>query len=379
MSGQANGRPPRPIAFVWDNFGPTHVDRLEAVAAGHDGPVVGIELNKTSVTYEWDGGQGKGFAWITLPSRRPGQITLAFYLVRTIARLGPQAVFFCHYEMAAVLLAATFCRLCGVSAFVMNDSKFDDYPRQFWREFLKRLFVLPYQGAIVASLRSLHYYAHLGLDRHRIRPGYDAISVSRIRTQAQAEPASTDIAFADRHFSIVARLVPKKNISLAIRAFAIARSAGLARRLVICGSGPLLDALQEQCRDLDVEAAVEFRGFVQTAGISAVLSSTLALVLPSTEEQFGIAIAEAVALGVPVFASENCGARDTLVRTGVNGFVFEPDNAEGLARIMLILDRDERLWREFSLNSARFAEAADTPVFVDSVNALATRRGRGNG
>ncbi|RYG88867.1 MAG: glycosyltransferase [Alphaproteobacteria bacterium] len=379
MNRSMHGKPPTPIVFVWDNFGPTHIDRLEAVAASRDGPVVGVELNRTSATYEWEGGQGTGFVWTTLPSRRPGHIALAFHLARTIARVRPKAVFFCHYEMPAILVTAVVCRLCGVSAFVMNDSKFDDYTRQFWRELLKRFFVVPYQAAIVASPRSLDYYAFLGLDRSRIFPGYNAISISRIRAQSPAEPAPDGDHFAGRHFTIVARLVPKKNITLAIRAFALARAAGLSRNLVVCGSGPLLESLQTLCQDLGVAAAVEFRGFVQTAGVSAALSSTLALVLPSTEEQFGVVIAEAVALGVPVLASENCGARDTLVRSGVNGFVFEPDNADGLARMMLMLDRDEALWRELSLNSARFAAAADTPIFVESVIALADRREHKNG
>ena len=64
------------------------------------------------------------------------------------------------------------------------------------------------------------------------------------------------------------------------------------------------------------------------------LRKSLALILPSTEEQFGFVVLEALALGIPVIVSENVGARDLHVRTGVNGFIFEPDNEKGLAFFM---------------------------------------------
>jgi hypothetical protein len=83
---------------------------------------------------------------------------------------------------------------------------------------------------------------------------------------------------------------------------------------------------------------------------------------------------EAIALGVPVLVSENCGARDLLVRSGVNGYMVEPDNAEGLAYLMGLLANDEREWRRLAANAQEFRALADTAYFVAGVMELLNPR-----
>ncbi len=100
------------------------------------------------------------------------------------------------------------------------------------------------------------------------------------------------------------------------------------------------------------------------------LGSTLALILPSIEEQFGNVVIEAQAMGVPVILSENCGARDSLIRTGVNGFVVEPDNVEGMSFFMRLLGDDEAMWRTMSAASEKFVWKCDASQFAASVERL---------
>lgn len=370
-------REPRPIVFVWENFGPLHTARIEAVARSMERPVVGVEFYARSQVYDWDTPEPAGFAKITL-RRDGGTGGLLWPLLRALARVRPAAVFFSHYERPDVMLAAWVCRLFGVAAFVMNDSKFDDYPRHLWREVIKSAFYRPYQGAIAASARSRDYLRFLGVPADRIEMHFDCVPVERIRDLAGARPAPDGAPFADRHFTVVARHVPKKNIGLAVEAFALARAAGCGRRLVLCGSGPLEGALRAQVAALGIADHVEFRGFVQADEVARVLGCTLALILPSTEEQYGQVVSEAMAMGVPALVSDRCGARDELVRSLVNGFVFEPDNAAGLARMMGLLERDEALWRDMATRCAEVAAQADLPPFVESVGRLLahTRKGR---
>ncbi|MFN5211513.1 glycosyltransferase [Brevundimonas sp.] len=370
-------REPRPTVFVWENFGPLHAARAEAVALALGRRVVGIELFSRSQVYGWETPEPTGFEKITL--RRDGGTGggLLWPLLRALARIRPAAVFFCHYERPDVMLAAWVCRLFGVTTFVMNDSKFDDYPRHLWREVIKSAFYRPYHGAIAASARSRDYLRFLGVPADRIEMHYDCVPVDAIRRLAGAPPAPDGAPFSARHFTVVARHVPKKNIGLAIEAFALTRAAGSGRRLVLCGSGPLEGQLRAQAAALGIADHVEFRGFVQADEVARVLGQTLALILPSTEEQYGQVVAEAMALGVPALVSDRCGARDELVRSLVNGFVFEPDNAAGLARMMGLLDRDEALWRDMAARCAGTAAQVDLPPFVESVRRLLARTGKG--
>ncbi len=354
--------------FLWENYGPLHVDRCDAVArAMPDRPVVGIEVLSRSSEYDWVSEAGENFQKITLSSPTDYRAWSPWKIIPAILKQRPQAVFFCHYQRPEILVTAAVVRACGIATFSMNDSKFDDYPRDLWRELVKSLFFLPYQGALAGSKRSADYLRFLGVPANRIVGGYDAVSTSRIRHLAGAPPAPGGAPFADRHFTIIARLLPKKNIATVLRALAILASAGKARRLVVCGSGPLEVELKHLAKDLGLSSLVEFRGFVQTSEVCATLAQSLALVLASSEEQFGQVIPEALSLGVPVLVSDNCGARDHLVRTGVNGFIFEPDNVEGLANLMNLISSSEPMWRSMAEAALRMSEKGDVSYFVAGV------------
>ena len=210
----------------------------------------------------------------------------------------------------------------------------------------------------------------LGMRRDRIARGYDTVSVQRMQTQLN-DVRSVAVPFDQRHFTIVARLVEKKNHSLALQAYRRYFSESRnPRRLIICGSGFLENELKAEVKSLSLDQFVTFTGFIQTQEVSRVLSSTLALILPSTEEQFGQVVLEAMAIGLPVLVSEACGARDELVRTGVNGFVFEPDNPEGLAWFMSLLASDQKLWMKMADATKRFLPRCDVAGFADGVEQL---------
>lgn len=157
---------------------------------------------------------------------------------------------------------------------------------------------------------------------------------------------------------------------MALEAYAAYRADGAGgrapRALHLVGSGELEPALRQKAQELQLEE-VHFRGYLGEDEVARLLGSTLALILPSIEEQHGLVVNEALAMGVPVLLSDNCGARDLLVRSGVNGYVFEADNVSGLAHFMSLLDRDEDEWTRLSIGTRRFLPAADTQFFSSAV------------
>lgn len=343
------------IVFVWENFGPAYAERCAAVADYFRGSVrvIGIELTERSSTNDWVPEGGPTFEKVTLfRDRTFHQIPLLSFvnaLFGACLRARARHFFFCHYQKPAIFVVAWGLRLMGRRVYVMNDLKFDDFARTLWREFVKMIFYSPYHGALSGSARTTDYMRFLGVPANRIEQAYDARSVKRIRKLAGVAPAPEGTPFAERHFSVVARFVPKKNLALAIDAYRIYREkTGRPRELHLYGSGELEADLRARVEAAGLTDTVRFMGFLQTEDISRALGSTLALIHPSTEEQFGFVIYEAQAMGVPVIISENCGARDFLVRTAVNGFVLEPDNAEGFAYFMTLFSEDEALWEQMS-------------------------------
>jgi glycosyltransferase involved in cell wall biosynthesis len=114
-------------------------------------------------------------------------------------------------------------------------------------------------------------------------------------------------------------------------------------------------------------AGVEFRSWLGAEAVAKALATSLALILPSVEEQWGLVVNEALAMGVPILCSDNVGARDSLVRTAVNGYVFESDNSEGLAHLMTRVATDEQEWRRMAEAAAEFSYKGDTCQFVSGV------------
>ena len=367
------------LIFVWEQFAPYHIDRIEAVARYFAGrfAVVGIEVSASSSTYAWKPAPSSGvFERHTLfTGVQVESIPWPRKLARTLAvirRYPARAVFLCNQDQKEILSALVLLRLRGVPSYALLDAKFDDRPRHVAQEFLKPAVFRLFSGGIAGGERHVAYYRFLGLPERWLAPGYSAVSTERVRGEADTDLAPAGLAHAERDFVLVARFVAKKDIATAIRAYARFRGVRphSTRKLVLCGSGATEAALRDLAERSGVADGVVFAGFLDSAAVSRTVARALALVLPSLQEPWGLVVNEAVSLNIPVLCTENVGARDTLVRNGVNGFVVEPGNDEGLARFMGLLSDDAALWREMSLACARFAPLADAPAFAAGVAKL---------
>lgn len=362
------------IAFVCDNFGPIHLDQCatleNTLPAGRH--VIGLELFADSNVYGWGQNDTGSFTKITLAQGgerdRIGTIAMARRIVVACRRHDVGTILFAHYERPYILLAAWTLRLLGRRTLIMSDSKFDDYARHLKREVGKSLMMSPYTGGIAASMRCADYLRFLGIDERNIRLNAYAILPERIRDAAGIPPGPDGTAFADRNFLCVARLVPKKNHFMLLDAYSrYMRGTQAPRRLVLCGSGPMEAEIHAEIARLDIEQWVDLRGNLSAPEVARELANGLCLLLPSVSEQFGIVVIEAQVMGLPTILSLNCGAHDTQIDAGIEGFLIESDNPAGMAVFMEQLASDEVLWRRMSqaallrgnrAHSIEFARAA---------------------
>ncbi|HMR32550.1 MAG TPA: glycosyltransferase [Geminicoccaceae bacterium] len=366
----------RRLLFVWQHLGAYHADRLRALEAalGSRFEIVGIELASTSEKYAWGEYRGPlGFRRVTLfpgvAAERTSPWRRFRRLLGTVRELRPSAVFLCNVNEPETIALAAVCRLLRLRVFALLGAKFDDHDRGALLEAAKMPLMRLFHGGIAGGSINVAYYRFLGMPADRLHPGYETIDIERIRASAGAPPAPDGLPFADRHFTIVARLVPEKNLARAISAYARYRAmAGAgARELHLCGSGVLEPALRAQAANIE---GIRFCGFLDAQAIARELASSLCLMLPSLSEPWGLVVNEAFAMGVPVLCSDNVGARHDLVRTAVNGYVVEPGNVAGLARLMLAIAGDERHWRGLAVEARDAAPLGDVAQFVRSVSRL---------
>jgi L-malate glycosyltransferase len=360
------------ILICWEQFGPYHFDRLvaatEALRASFD--VVGIEIASGTTTNLWRDIQRPPH--VALETLYPGTSVehlsgwqRARRLLRRILRPHVAAVFFVGYHNIDSILGALVCRLAGRRAILMTESKFDDYPRYMASELLKRLLVAPFHAALVAGQRNREYVEFLGLRRKPIAYGYDTVSRDRMRASAGGEFAPGGVPFGQRSFLAVARFIPKKNLPFLITAHAryVELAGAGARPLVIVGEGvdrPAIETAKSAHRRPEL---VELTGALESPAVAKQMAVSLALCIPSIEEQWGLVVNEAVFLGLPILASPRCGSVDTLVRNGLNGFVLEPDDLEAWATGMLRLSSDEAFWARAARYSADLSERGDASNF----------------
>ena len=158
----------------------------------------------------------------------------------------------------------------------------------------------------------------------------------------------------------------RKNIGAAIRAVALLAGQGQTVSLHAAGEFSDDEYLQEVeglIDELGAEAQVSLLGRVSQDVLRAELAEASVLILPSLQENAPMVIAEAMAAGVPVVASNVCGM-PTMIDDGVNGFLIEPNDIEGIAGKLAPLLKDRELHGTMS-NAAR--EKARNTYHPDAV------------
>jgi glycosyltransferase involved in cell wall biosynthesis len=123
----------------------------------------------------------------------------------------------------------------------------------------------------------------------------------------------------------VSRLARQKRLEQAIEITASLREAGLIATLCIIGGEYHEDAyalqLRQYARALDIEHLVTWLGNVPAAQICAVLQSSHVYIQTSRYESQGIALMEAMAIGLPVCTTDSLGIHDYFTH-GRNGYIF---------------------------------------------------------
>src|SRR5262249_21757029 len=149
-------------------------------------------------------------------------------------------------------------------------------------------------------------------------------------------------------------------------------------RLLIVGRGDAVPSLQERARQLGLDDAVEFRGFVDEAEKVALYRAARVFVNPSEKEGWGLTVIEANACGTPVVASDSPGLRDS-VRQDETGFLVPHGDVGAFADAVIRVLRDDDTWRRLRTGAIEWAEQFRWDAVTDEVEAVIQRAASGAG
>jgi glycosyltransferase involved in cell wall biosynthesis len=231
----------------------------------------------------------------------------------------------------------------------VHDLVFLRYPDRSRRT--KRLYLRALTGWSVRRARRViavsestanDIVALLGLPRRRITVVPNGLDNPALRPLPPEEVAAFRRAkgLPDRVILYVGTLEPRKNLPALIRAYAAVRAATGATLVLAGGKGWFYDAIFRTVRDLGLEDAVRFPGYVPDAELPLWYNSAEVFVYPSLYEGFGLPALEALACGVPVIAA-NTSALPEVV--GTAGLLVDPADAAAFATALRAVLRDPAL------------------------------------
>ncbi|HTV74552.1 MAG TPA: glycosyltransferase family 4 protein [Candidatus Acidoferrales bacterium] len=205
--------------------------------------------------------------------------------------------------------------------------------------------------------------AHLGFDRENI-------FVCSMGVSLPAPTPPVDLQDYDACF--LGRVHPAKGIFDLIEIWdAVRRMRPVARCAVIGDDSDLKGPIADEIARRGLEKHLDFLGFLPQREVSETFARSKLFVLPSREEGWGIAIAEAMAAGLPAILYDLPAFRN-LYTSGVEKIPCFSTAAYAHAIVRLLEDpsRRESLSREAKLLSATFSWDETTGREFDCLRAL---------
>ena len=200
----------------------------------------------------------------------------------------------------------------------------------------------------VVSQSTLDEFVEKGYDKKYFSIIQNAIDVDKFEFKVGEKESAPTVAY-------FGRLKKYKSVDHLLRAFAIVKKSVPDAKLHILGRGDFRPALEKLAKELGIEDATTFFGFVSEEDKVLLLSRAWCVVNTSMKEGWGITNIEANAAGTPVISANSPGLRDS-VKVGQSGMLYKYGNIEELADAIKSLMLDNALLNELSEGSVAWAK-----------------------
>ena len=236
-----------------------------------------------------------------------------------------------------VIIAAILARRAGTPYIVRPAGTLDSYPltKKAWR---KKFFYRLVLKRLLENAAIIH--ATSTAEQNQIKL-LDARFMSAVIPLAVTLPDFNRIHTDSDQVKLLflSRIHPKKGLPVLLRALAILNNQNKKYSLVIAGTGTqeYMDELRYITKELGIVSLVSYTGFVDGKDKDYLLRNSDVFVLPSYQENFGIAVVEAMAVGLPVVVSDQVAISANILKVGA-GKVVPTDDPGRLAEAICALE-----------------------------------------
>ncbi|HUR57715.1 MAG TPA: glycosyltransferase family 4 protein, partial [Opitutaceae bacterium] len=294
-------------------------------------------------TFKWDVDLLSGYEHEFVPNTAPDPGTHHFgglrnpQLTARLAAWSPGAILLFGYKWSAHLRAIFWAWRRGIPLLFRGDSHFIGRGAPSWKTRLAlRTLYARFAGFLYVGAANNDYFATLGVPPSRLyfaphavdashydpRPESTRAATATLRTQLGLAPSTRVVLFAGK-------FVPAKQPLELMRAFIALRAPDTA--LVMVGDGEEKGALHELAGTAP-KGTIHFLPFANQSEMPAryLLADVFALPSRGFYETWGLAVNEAMHMGVPALVSDRVGCQRDLVTDGATGWVFPAEDHRAL-------------------------------------------------
>jgi glycosyltransferase involved in cell wall biosynthesis len=182
-------------------------------------------------------------------------------------------------------------------------------------------------------------------------------------------------------FVCVARFDEMKRQDLLLKAFAVVSKTYPLARLMFVGNGKFstglavgrtkarMEQMRELANELKIEDKVRFTGHLTHEEVQKAYAASVAFVLPSPLEGFGVVGLEAWIQKKPVIVTDGSGMSE-LVTHGINGLVAEAGSVKSLADNLLTILQNENRAADMGIQGSVTARQCDSTFISEQMRKI---------
>lgn len=255
---------------------------------------------------------------------------------------------------------------------LLDESKYNFFKRLFRRIILKRVYRNINKAWYVGG-RNKDYFLAMGVDEQKLVHVPHGVDNDRFKkntalmSSALSSRQALGIDADALVFLYAGKIKKEKGVFVLLDAFLKVQRKNI--HLMFAGNGKDMMRLQT----LSVSATnIYFLPAQTQTNMPLVYSMADVCVLPSESDTWGLVLNEAMANGLAVIASENCGGAMDLISEGYNGFTFDAGNVDELVSVISKIYGDHQLLNRMKIHSLEKIKDFSYEVIAEKIESVFT-------
>lgn len=250
------------------------------------------------------------------------QIFITHGVGKVLTQIDADVVICMEYNPTSIQ-AMVWCKRNKIPYISLTDGTLNSERNISKIQRLSRKYIMKNADAFIASSTK----AKEKIESYNVK---ERIFISYL-SEDQGEYLQKKIINNGRVMLYVGSLIERKGVDLLLNAMAKMTSEC---ELNIAGSGPLLQELQTQTKQLGLSDRVHFLGYKQRQDLLNLYLDADLFVLPTREDCYGLVIMEAMCSSMPVVVSKFADGAYDLVEQNVTGMIIDPYNSDEFANAL---------------------------------------------